>query len=255
MANLNDINIIILAAGHGKRMQSELPKVLVPLHGKPLITHVLTEIKNTGLTSTPVIVVGQQRELVMQTLGSDYKYAIQEEQLGTGHAVMSAKNMLPVSAKHVMVLYGDHPFISAKTIKMLMEKHLNSSSQITMATVKLPDFEEWRNVFYSNFGRIIRDEHGEISKIVEFKDTKTDEEKNTKEVNPSYFCFDAQWLWENLKKINRENAQKEYYLTDLVKIAMQEKIKIESISIDPREALGANSKEELETLERLKEKM
>lgn len=252
MPNLNNINIVILAAGHGKRMQSELPKVLVPLHGKPLMTHVLEQIKSSGITSVPVIVVGQHRELVIKTLGDSYKYAIQEEQLGTGHAVMSARPMLPENTKHVMVLYGDHPFISAKTIKDLMEKHLNSNSKLTMATVKLPDFLEWRSVFYNNFGRIVRGENGDISKIVEFKDTKTDKERNIKEVNPSYFCFDAEWLWENLKKINTENAQKEYYLTDLVKIAMQEKITIHSISIDPREALGVNSKQELETLEKLR---
>ncbi len=251
---MNEIQLIILAAGHGKRMQSELPKVLVPLHGKPLVTHVLGEIKKAGITSTPVIVIGQHRELVMQTLGDSYKYAVQEEQLGTGHAVMSAKPMLPTDSKHVMVLYGDHPFISAETIKKLKEKHLNSSGKLTMATVALQDFEEWRSVFYKNFGRIVRDDSGAISKIVEFKDTQTDEERSIKEVNPSYFCFDANWLWENLKKLNRDNAQKEYYLTDLVKIAMQEEIKIESISIDPREALGVNSKEELETLERMLEK-
>lgn len=248
----NTVQIIILAAGHGKRMQSELPKVLVPLHGKPLVTHVLEQIKSSGITSVPVIVVGQHRELVMKTLGDSYKYAVQEEQLGTGHAVMSAKSMLPLDTKHVMVLYGDHPFISASTIKNLMAKHLNTDSKLTMATVQLPDFLEWRSVFYNNFGRIVRNESGDISKIVEFKDTKTDEERNIKEVNPSYFCFDAEWLWENLKKINTDNAQKEYYLTDLVKIAMQEKIKIQSVSIDPREALGVNSKQELETLEGLK---
>ncbi len=248
---MSDINIIILAAGHGKRMESELPKVLVPLQGKPLVTHVLSAVKNAGLINTPVIVVGQQRDLVMQSLGDQYIYAVQEEQLGTGHAVISAKSKLGESAKNVMVLYGDHPFISSDTIKALAQKHLSSGAKLTMATVALPDFLDWRNVFYKNFGRIIRNESGEIEKIIEFKDTVSDEERNIKEVNPSYFCFDAPWLWENLKKLNRDNAQKEYYLTDLVKIAMQEGVKIESTNIDPHEALGVNSKQELETLEGL----
>lgn len=251
MSNLSDVNIVILAAGHGKRMQSELPKVLVPLRDQPLITHVLESIKKSGINSTPVIVVGQHREIVMQALGNNYKYAIQEEQLGTGHAVMSARAIMPTNTKHIMVLYGDHPFISSETIKNLVEKHLNSKSKITMATVELPDFEEWRAVFYNNFGRVARGQNGEILKIIEFKDTQTEEEKNIKEVNPSYFCFDAEWLWENLKKLNRDNAQKEYYLTDLVKIAMQEDIKIESLRIQPHEALGANSRQELEMLENL----
>ena len=117
---MQKIQIIILAAGHGKRMQSELHKVLIPLHGKPLIAHVLSAIKESGVCDSPIIVVGQQRELVMKTLrdmGNNYRYAIQEEQLGTGHAVMAAQEMLENKADHVVVLYGDHPFISSATIQ------------------------------------------------------------------------------------------------------------------------------------------
>ena len=242
--------VIVLAAGHGKRMKSELPKVLVPFCGKPLIVHVLDSIKKSGICERPTIVVGQQRELVMKTLGSDYDYVVQEEQLGTGHAVMMAQKTLENNAEHIITLYGDHPFISSLTIKKLAEKNLHSGAQITIATVKLPDFEDWRKVFYANFSRIIRDENGNIIKSIEFRDT-TDEEKKVTEVNPSFFCFEAKWLWKNLKIIQNNNTQKEYYLPDLVKIAMKEKKKIESIDIDPREALGANSKEELEILEKL----
>ncbi|MEI8174764.1 MAG: NTP transferase domain-containing protein [bacterium] len=243
------IKVIILAAGHGKRMKSELPKVLVPLHGKPLITYVLDSIKKSGICDRPTIVVGQQRELVMKTLGNGYEYAIQDQQLGTGHAVMSAKKTLENKADQVMVLYGDHPFINSLTIKKLIEKHLESKAVITMAIVSLPDFKDWREIFYSNFSRIIRDKSGNIINLIEFRDTN-DEEKKITEVNPSYFCFEAKWLWENLKTLKTDNSQKEYYLTDLVKIAIKENAKIESINIDPYEALGANSKEELEVLEK-----
>ncbi|MBI3306066.1 NTP transferase domain-containing protein [Candidatus Nomurabacteria bacterium] len=246
---MNKIRIIILAAGHGKRMKSELPKVLIPLKGKPLISHVLDSVKETGLCDRPVVVVGQQRELVMKTLGENYEYVIQEEQLGTGHAVMSAKKILENTANHIVVLYGDHPFISSATIKKLAAKHLDSNNSITMATVRLKNFDGWRNVFYANFSRIIRGKNGNIIKDVQFKDA-TDEEKKITEVNPCYFCFNAKWLWEKLKSLGTDNAQKEYYLTDLVKIAMHEK-KIESINIDPYEALGVNSKEELKILEKL----
>src|SRR3989338_2200504 len=242
------IQIIILAAGHGKRMGSEIPKVLIPFHGKPLMAHVLDAVKKSGFCDKPVIIVGQQRELIVKTLGDDYEYVIQEEQLGTGHAVMTAQKILENNADHIMVLYGDHPLISPETIKNLINKHLDSNGKITMATVSLPDFEDWRNVFYTNFSRIIRDKNGNIVKDIQFKDAN-EEEKKILEVNPCYFCFEAKWLWSKLKTLENTNTQKEYYLTDLVKIAMQEKIKIESISIASEEALGANSKEELEILE------
>ncbi|OGI95151.1 hypothetical protein A2917_00655 [Candidatus Nomurabacteria bacterium RIFCSPLOWO2_01_FULL_42_17] len=250
---MQKIQIIILAAGHGKRMQSELHKVLIPLHGKPLIAHVLSAIKESGVCDSPIIVVGQQRELVMKTLrdmGNNYRYAIQEEQLGTGHAVMAAQEMLENKADHVVVLYGDHPFISSATIQKLVKKHLDSNHKITMATVKLPDFEDWREVFYANFSRIIRDANGNIINDVQFKDA-SEEEKKVTEVNPCYFCFEASWLWEKLRILKTDNTQKEYYLTDLIKIATKEGIKIESIEIEPHEALGANTKEELNILEKL----
>jgi len=244
------IKVIILAAGHGKRMKSELPKVLIPLNGKPLIVHILDAVKQSGISNKPIIIVGQQRELVMKTLGDEYEYVVQEEQKGTGHAVMMVQKTFKNNTDHLIVLYGDHPFVSSETIKKLIEKHLDSKGKITMATVKLPDFQDWRSAFYSSFSRIIRDENGNIIKDVQFKDAN-DEEKKVTEVNPCYFCFETKWLWKNLKTLNTDNAQKEYYLTDLVKIAMREKIKIESIEISPHEALGVNSKEELETLEKL----
>lgn len=246
---MQKVKIIILAGGKGKRMQSELPKVLIPLHGKRLVAHVLDAVRKSEIDDRPVIVVGQQRELVMKTLGDDYEYIVQEEQLGTGHAVLSAQKILENNADHVVVLYGDHPFITSETINKLVEKHLTSGGKITMATVSLSDFADWREIFYTNFSRIVRDKNGNIIKDVQFKDA-SDEEKKITEVNPCYFCFETKWLWENLKTLKTDNAQKEYYLTDLVKIAMQEKIKIESINIDPHEALGVNSKEELKTLEK-----
>lgn len=243
------IKILILAAGHGKRMKSELPKVLMPLHGKPLIAHVISSLRQSGIDGKPIVIVGQQRELIIKTLGDDCEYIVQEEQKGTGHAVMVAQEKLKNNADHIVVLYGDHPFVSPETIKKLVEKHLESKKKITMATVRLSDFKDWRDIFYSNFSRIIRDNKGNIVKDVQFRDA-TDEEKKVTEVNPCYFCFEATWLWEKLKTLNTNNAQKEYYLTDLIKIAMQEKTNTESIQIDAREALGANSKEELEILEK-----
>jgi bifunctional UDP-N-acetylglucosamine pyrophosphorylase/glucosamine-1-phosphate N-acetyltransferase len=250
MPNKGKTRIVILAAGKGTRMKSELPKVLETVKGKPMIQYLLESIAKSGINSRPIIVVGYEKEKVIKTLGTAYDYVVQEKQLGTGHAVIMAQKILENKADQIIVLYGDHPLISPETIKQLEDTHLKSGSKITMATFMVPDFEEWRNIFYKNFSRIIRNENGSIIKDVQFKDA-TDEEKKVKELNPCYFCFDAKWLWENLKRLNTDNTQKEYYLTDLIKIAMNEKEKIQSINIDPHEALGVNSKEELETLEKL----
>lgn len=243
------VKILILAGGKGNRMRSDLPKVLTKVRGESMIKHLLASVKISGIDEKPTIIVGYGKGLVITELGDKYNYAIQEEQKGTGHAVMIAKKVLENNADHIVVLYGDHPFVSPETIKKLVAKHLESKKKITMATVWLPDFKDWREIFYTNFSRIIRDNKGNIVKDVQYRDA-TDEEKKVTEVNPCYFCFEATWLWEKLKTLNTNNAQKEYYLTDLVKIAMQEKTNTESIQIDAREALGANSKEELEILEK-----
>lgn len=243
----NKIKILILAGGKGKRMESELPKVLVPLKGKPMVTHLLESVEKSGISGRPTLVVGFKKEMVMETLGDKYDYAIQEEQLGTGHAVMIAEKNLS-DADHVLVLYGDNPYMKPSTIKKIVDEHIKFGNKITMATTTLPDFKDWRVFFYKNFSRIVRDKDGKILKSVEFKDAN-EEEREIMEVNPCYFCFESNWLFKKLKTLKNENAQGEYYLTDLVKMAIQEGEKIESINIDPSEALAANSKEELELLE------
>lgn len=240
--------IIILAAGHGKRMQSELPKALTPLHGKPFIAHVLDAVKESGVCDKPIIIIGQKGDQVRDTLGTSYSYAIQDKQLGTGHAVMIAENIAQ-NADLVVVLYADHPLVSAQTIKNIVNTHIKDNAILTMATATVPDFLDWRSAFVA-FGRFIRDENNNISKIVEMKDA-TEEEKEIKEVNPAYMCFDTNWLWDHLHSLKNENNQKEYYLTDLVSLAFAEKQKIASVAIDPREALGVNTKEQLELIERI----
>ena len=245
---MNDkTKIIILAAGKGERMQSELPKVLVKVQGKPMIKHLLESVAKSDIDNNPIIVVGYKKELVIKELNEEskkYHYINQELQLGTGHAVNLAKDYLKNNTEHVMVLYGDHPFI-----KKINEKHLESGKKITMATVKLPNFRDWR-INFVNFSRIIRDKNGKIIRDIQFKDA-SDEEIKVTEVNPCYFSFQADWLWKNLESLKNNNAQKEYYLTDLIKIATAEGIEIESIEIEPYEALGANTKAELDILERL----
>ncbi|MDP2789169.1 MAG: NTP transferase domain-containing protein [bacterium] len=247
----SETKIIVLAAGKGTRMGGDLPKVLAQVKGKSMIRHLLEAINDSGIDENPTIIVGYKRGLVIEDLKKEnrqYNYIYQEEQLGTGHAVNLVRDYLKDKAKNIIVLYGDHPFIGAETIKKINEKHVKSGKTITMATVKLPDFKDWRINFVS-FSRIIRGKNEEIKKSVEFRDA-SDEEIKITEVNPCYFCFDATWLWDKLEMLKNDNAQKEYYLTDLIKIATENSVEIESIQIEPREALGANTKAELGTLEK-----
>ncbi len=243
--NTQKIGVVVLAAGHGKRMQSEIPKSLTPLHGKSLIMHLLERIDVSGVASKLVIVVGQKREQVMEALGDKYTYAIQEEQLGTGHAVMSAKKEIG-DVDHLLVLYADMPYISPETIKNLVEKHISESATLTMATITVPDFDEWRAGFF-DFSRVIRDGEGKIVKTIEKKD-QSEEEQKILEVNPAYMIFDSNWMWKNMQNISNKNSQGEYYLTELIKIACDEGEPIASISIEPKEALGVNTKEQLELI-------
>lgn len=248
MIKKEKVKIIILAAGKGKRMQSDLPKVLALLHGKSLIKHLLEKVDNLPY-GAPYIVVGHNKEFIMKELGDKYNYVVQEEQLGTGHAVNVVKPYIKDTAESIIILYGDQPFTSVETIQKLVEKREQTGKKIIMATVKLPDFKDWRANFLG-FSRVLRDKNKKIIRTIENKDA-TEEEKKITEVNPCYFCFDAKFLWQELENLKNDNVQKEYYLTDLLKIAKDKGIEIESIEIDPKEALGANSKEELEILEKL----
>ncbi len=247
---LTPLQIVVLAAGHGKRMNnSNLPKVLVPLEGQPIIKYLLEAIKDSAVTSKPVIVVGQKAEAVKQALGPEYDYVLQSEQLGTGHAVACAGELLKNRVANVMVLYGDHPLITPETIKRLAESHLSSQAVITMATVKVDDFNGWRKPLY-DFGRIIRDKKGAVVKIVERKDA-AEINLEIKEVNPSFFCFKAGWLWDNIDKLSNNNKQQEFYLTDLVQFAFEQGYNINDIEINSESAAGVNSKEQLDLVENL----
>lgn len=246
---MDSIKPLILAAGLGKRMNSELPKVLLPLKGKPMLSFLLEAVEKSNLAKPATLIVGAGSELVKKAAGPNYQYVLQEEQLGTGHAVQCAEKLLRGNAKHIMVLYGDHPLVDAETINRIGKAHLEGGNPITMATTVIDDFKDWRASFY-DYGRIIRNGKGEIKQIIERKDA-TEDELEVKEVNPSYFCFNAEWLWEKLKLLTTENAQKEYYLTTLPKIAWDEKSPITMVSIDPKTALGANTPEQFAILEKI----
>lgn len=239
--------VIILAGGKGKRMGGNIPKVLVSLCGKPLIAYVLDAVSESGVCQNPVIVVGYQGERVREALGDKYQYIVQKEQLGTGHAVSVCREKLQKQSENIFVLYGDMPFISPGDIQKILSHHLQSGSTLTMGTVVVNDFFGWKEVFYS-YGRIIRDHDGNIFAIVELKDC-SGEQKHITEVNPGYYCFRSDWLWENIHALSNQNAQNEYYLTDLVQIAIEQKEKVSSVRINPKSAYGINTQKHLETAE------
>lgn len=247
---MKNVQIIILAAGKGKRMESDEPKALAILKGKPFLKHILDTLETIKLPSKPVIVVGHKKERVKEIIGENYQYAIQEEQLGTGHAVASARAMLDPNYKTLLILSTDQPLISKETIENILNTHEKEKSIITLGTIILPDFLEWRKGLI-NFGRIVRDALNQVEKIVEYKDASEDE-KNIKEVNPALYVFDAEWLWNNIESLKNENAQGEYYLTDLIHLAFEQNQKVVGVPIQNiLEGMQPNTKEELETLERL----
>lgn len=238
--------IIILAAGKGTRMGNDNPKVLVMLKNRPLILYLLAELEKINQLAKTVIVVGHKHTQVREVLGDGFTYAYQKRQLGTGHAVMAAESQ--IVGNNILVLYGDMPFITAESLKKLMRLHNEKDSKISMFTSAVNDFSEYPSLIF--FGRIIRDAHGNIVKITEFKDASM-KEKDIREVNPGIYMFNSTWLYDNIHKLQNQNAQGEFYLTDMVEIAIAAGEVTHSLSIDPREVIGVNSLEELQAAEKL----
>ncbi len=235
---------IVMAAGKGTRLQSEnfnLPKVLRQADGKALIDYVLENVPFIKKEDT-VIIVGYMKEKVMEHLGDEYKFAVQKEQLGTGHAVMMAEEALKEYTGNVIVLSGDMPLISKKTYENIVSFHSENRCDCTVLTCvtdkKLP------------FGRIIK-ENDIVINIVEEKDC-TEEQKKIKELNAGVYVFDCKKLFENLKNIENTNAQSEYYLTDVPKLMAAKGCKVMSFPIfDEIEITGVNTQEDLNYVENI----
>ena len=232
---------IVLAAGKGTRMRSKLPKVLHRLAGKPMVWHALEAVK--GLTDlSPVLVVGYKAEEIREAMGTTCQYVLQREQLGTGHAVGCVRPMLEDKADTVLVTFGDMPLLRKESLEQLIAMHRQANSPVTMTSFI---GEEARG-----FGRVVRNEKGEVIAIVEQVDA-TPEQLAIREYNVSAYCFKADWLWTALEKIP-VSPKGEYYLTDVVGLAVAEGFAVQSLVLDdPAEAIGINSRVHLATAEKI----
>jgi len=228
---------VILAAGKGTRMKSDLPKVLHTLLGKPLVSFVIDACRGAGVSRT-MLVIGHMAELVKATLGSAIEYTIQTEQLGTGHALMTAAEQLGDDYKgDVLVLVGDAPFLSAEVIKALVDKHQQSQASATMMTAIMDPPPA--------YGRIVRDNEGRVLRIVEERDA-TPEEKKITEVNTSHYIFRSEDVFPLLKALSTDNDQGEYYLTDVIEMLAEKQASIETLTEDDPDMLkGINDRAQL----------
>ncbi|MFE5324461.1 bifunctional UDP-N-acetylglucosamine diphosphorylase/glucosamine-1-phosphate N-acetyltransferase GlmU [Paenibacillus sp. NPDC056579] len=224
---------IVLAAGQGKRMKSKLYKVLHKVCGKPMVGHVVHVLEQLQTRRT-VVVVGHGAEAVKSYLGDRVEYAMQEQQLGTGHAVLQAKDLLANEDGLTVLLYGDTPLVTSEAVQEMIRVHQEKGAAATVMTA----------IFDNPFGlgRIIRDENGRVARIVEQKDC-TPEEREIKEINSGMYCFDNRKLFEALSQVKNDNSQQEYYLTDVIGILVNQNDIVEAYCTpDAIETLGVNDR-------------
>lgn len=199
---------VILAAGQGTRMKSKLYKVLHPVCGKPMVQHIVDQLSQLGLNKL-ITVVGYGAEKVKLQIGNESEYVLQEEQLGTAHAVMQTSEHLANSDGVTLVVCGDTPLIKAETMEALLQHHLNANSKATILTALADD--------PTGYGRIVRNEVNYVEKIIEHKDAN-EAEREIHEINTGIYCFDNKALFQTLSKVSNDNVQGEYYLPDVIEI-------------------------------------
>ena len=234
-----EILSIVLAAGKGTRMKSNKSKLVHKIYGKELVKRVVETANKAGVDEV-ITVVGYKKEQVQLVLGDTVKYAYQEEMLGTGHAVMQATKYLEGRKGKVVILNGDVPILRPETLKTLIDKSIKNKEYATLLTA-----------IYNNptgYGRILRDVGGNIKGIVEEKDANEDQ-KEIKEINAGIYCFDIEELLLALKELKNDNAQGEYYITDVIKIMNDKGLKTGAVIVeDNTEILGVNDRGQLEML-------
>lgn len=235
------VSAIILAAGKGTRMRSDLPKVVFPVGDRPMVCAVVDACRAAGAERI-VVIVGYKQELVRDALKDyDVEYVTQDQQLGTGHAVMcAAEPFAPGKADQaspVLVLCGDGPLIREATIRQMLERHAGAKAAATLATSVIDD--------PTGYGRIVRDASGKFVAIVEHKNA-TDAQRQVREVNPSYYCFQVGSLFRALKRVTRNALTGEYYITDVPELLLGEGERVEVIdAVPPEDVLSINTPEDL----------
>jgi bifunctional UDP-N-acetylglucosamine pyrophosphorylase/glucosamine-1-phosphate N-acetyltransferase len=233
---------VILAAGQGTRMKSKLYKVLHPVCGKPMVQHVVDQITKLHIEEI-ITVIGHGADLVKSQLGEQSHYVFQEQQLGTAHAVVQAKDLLEGKEGITLVVCGDTPLIKAETMESLFKHHEEQSAKATILTASIEN--------PTGYGRIIRDENGHVEKIVEHKDA-TEAERKINEINTGTYCFDNQALFNALSNVSNDNVQGEYYLPDVIEILKKQGDTVTAFQTDEfEETLGVNDRVALAEAERI----
>ena len=241
------LRTLILAAGKGTRMGSDLAKVLHRIHGRPLLDYVVEVAVAAGSEKT-VVIVGHQADLVRETFaGRDLIFVDQMEQLGTGHAVLQAREAFSGYDGDVLILCGDVPLLPLATIMRLLDEHLCSSAVVSVLTALIDNPR--------GYGRIVKDKAGTLRKIVEERDA-SDEERKIREINSGIYLAGAPFLFDAVSRITNLNNQKEYYLTDIVEIANREGFSVHAcLAEDAQSVMGINTPEELKKAENYREVM
>ncbi|MFH1429361.1 MAG: NTP transferase domain-containing protein [Candidatus Margulisiibacteriota bacterium] len=238
---------IVLAAGKGTRMKSDLPKVLHTINGHPLLQYVLDAISQAHGFNDIYVIVGHRAELVIKEFSSqkELTFVEQKEQLGTGHAVMQACPHLQNTSGSVVILCGDTPLLTSKTIASMIDYQKETKAAVVVLTADLND--------PAHYGRIIRTHNGDVLAIREFRDC-TEPEKQIKEINSGVYCFDIQKLLFALDHLTSDNDQKEFYLTDTLEILKANGNTIKAIKANtPQEISGINTLDELKEIEGIME--
>ena len=238
---MNKLKAVILAAGKGTRMKSDLPKVVHTVNGKPMVEYVIEAAKGAGADEV-CLVVGYKSDIVKENVTSKVEYAMQTQQLGTGHAAKCAKDFIGTEGE-TLILFGDTPLITKETLHKLVEFHRDHQNKVTVLSAKVED--------PTGYGRIIRLEDGSFLKSVEHKDASK-EELLVKEVNSGMYVFDSKELSEALDKLTNNNAQGEYYLPDTLTIIKDKGYKVGAYVLeDALEMSGVNDQEQLKEVERI----
>ena len=240
---MKNVAALVLAAGKGTRMYSDLAKVLHPICGRPMLSYVLAALEELRLGQV-LVVVGHQADRIQETFAeAPVEWVLQDEQLGTGHAVLCALPHLADFAGSVLICCGDTPLLTGDTLRTFLTAHVNSKKDLSVLTMLLEN--------PGSYGRIVRNSLGDVSGIVEAKEA-TGKESHIREVNTAIYCVGGALLHDVIPEIRNANVQGEHYLTDMIQLAVERGWKVQAVAgSDPTEFMGVNTEEELAVAERI----